>query len=73
MSGGVDSSVAAWLLKDAGVDLIGVTLKLFHNGDAGVNGESSCCSLDDAEDARAVARQLGFPHYVFNFSQQFRR
>ncbi len=72
MSGGVDSSAAAWLLKEQEHDLVGVTLKLFDNGDAGIVGESSCCSLDDVEDARAVARQLGFPHYVFNFSQCFR-
>jgi len=72
MSGGVDSSAAAWLLKDQGHDLIGVTLKLFDNCDAGIEGESSCCSLDDVEDARAVARQLGFPHYVFNLSRCFR-
>ena len=72
MSGGVDSSAAAFLLKEAGHDLIGVTMKLFDNGDAGVSGESACCSLDDAEDARAVARLLGFPHYVFNFSHPFR-
>ena len=71
MSGGVDSSTAAWILKQAGHDLIGVTMKLFDNGDVGVEGESSCCSLDDVEDARAVARQLGFPFYVFNFSRQF--
>lgn len=73
MSGGVDSSTAAWILKQAGHDLIGVTMKLFDNGDVGVEGESSCCSLDDVEDARAVARQLGFPYYVFNFSCQFHR
>ena len=72
MSGGVDSSAAAFLLKEAGHDLIGITMKLFDNGDAGVEGESACCSLDDAEDARAVARQPGFPHYVFNFSRPFR-
>ena len=72
MSGGVDSSAAAFLLKEAGHDLIGITMKLFDTGDAGVEGESACCSLDDAEDARAVARQLGFPHYVFNFSRPFR-
>ena len=71
MSGGVDSSTAAWILKQAGHDLIGVTMKLFDNGDVGVEGESSCCSLDDVEDARAVARQRGFPYYVFNFSRQF--
>jgi tRNA-specific 2-thiouridylase len=72
MSGGVDSSAAALLLQDQGMELVGVTLKLFDNGDAGVSGESTCCSLDDVEDARSVARQLGFPHYVFNFSQCFR-
>ena len=72
MSGGVDSSAAAFLLREAGHDLIGITMKLFDNGDAGIQGESACCSLDDAEDARAVARQLGFPHYVFNFSRPFR-
>ena len=59
MSGGVDSSTAAWILKQAGHDLIGVTMKLFDNGDVGVEGESSCCSLDDVEDARAVARAAG--------------
>lgn len=73
MSGGVDSSAAAWLLLQEGHQLIGVTMKLFHNGDLGVEGESACCSLDDVEDARAAARQLGFPHYVFNFSQCFRK
>lgn len=72
MSGGVDSSAAAWLLKQAGHDLIGVTMKLFDSGRGGVEGESACCALDDVEDARAVARQLGFPHYVFNFSRDFR-
>ena len=73
MSGGVDSSTAACLLLQQGHDLIGVTMKLFDNGDVGVEGESSCCSLDDVEDARAGARQLGFPYYVFNFSRQFHR
>ena len=72
MSGGVDSSAAAWLLKQAGHELIGVTLKLFDNGDAGIEGESACCALDDVEDARSVARQLGIPHYVFNFASCFR-
>lgn len=72
MSGGVDSSVAAWLLRERGDGLIGVTLKLFDSAEAGVNGESGCCSLDDVEDARAVALLLGIPHYVFNFSECFR-
>lgn len=72
MSGGVDSSAAALLLQREGHELVGVTLKLLDNALAGLNGESACCSLDDVEDARAVARRLGFPHYVFNFSPSFR-
>lgn len=72
MSGGVDSSAAACLLLDQGFDLIGITMKLFQQGECGINGESSCCALDDVEDARSVARLLGFPHYVFNLSSAFR-
>lgn len=72
MSGGVDSSVAAYLTKAQGYDCIGVTMKLFHNEDIGVSREHSCCSLDDVEDARSVARRLGIPYHVFNFSDRFR-
>lgn len=72
MSGGVDSSAAALLLQREGHDLVGVTLKLVDNALVGVNGESTCCSLNDVEDARAVARRLGFPHYVFNMTVPFR-
>ncbi|MCI9156927.1 MAG: tRNA 2-thiouridine(34) synthase MnmA [Lawsonibacter sp.] len=71
MSGGVDSSAAALLLQRAGHTLAGVTLKLLDNALAGMEGESACCALDDVEDARAVARKLGFPHYVFNFTRPF--
>ena len=73
MSGGVDSSTAACLLLQQGHDLIGVTMKLFDNGDVGVEGESSCCSLDDVEDARSVAYRLHMPYYVFNFTANFEK
>lgn len=72
MSGGVDSSAAALLLRREGCDVVGVTLKLVDSGLTGPSGESACCSLDDVEDARAVARKLGFPHYVFNLCDCFR-
>lgn len=72
MSGGVDSSVAAYLMKKQGFDCMGVTMKLFANEDIGIPREHSCCSLDDVEDARSVARTLGIPYYVFNFSDRFR-
>ena len=73
MSGGVDSSVAAFLTKEEGFDCAGATMKLLSNGDIGVEGESRCCSLDDVEDARSVANRLGIPFFVFNFSDNFRR
>ena len=72
MSGGVDSSVSALLLQQQGCQLSGVNLRLFHNEDLGESREKTCCSLSDAEDARMVARRLGFPFYVFDFSQIFR-
>ena len=72
MSGGVDSSVAAYLMKLQGYDCIGVTMKLFHNEDIGVSRTKTCCSLDDVEDARSVAYSLGIPYYVFNFKDDFR-
>lgn len=72
MSGGVDSSVSAWLMKQQGFDCIGVTMKLFHNEDVAIPREHSCCSLDDVLDAADVARSIGIRHYVFNFSDRFR-
>lgn len=72
MSGGVDSSVAALLLKSAGNECVGCTMKLYHNEDAGIPRGHTCCSLDDVEDARSVAYRLEMPYYVFNFSEDFR-
>ena len=71
MSGGVDSSVAAYIMKSRGFDIIGATLRLFSNEDAGIH-EKSCCSLSDVEDAKSVARRLGIEHYTFNFSDDFK-
>lgn len=71
MSGGVDSSVAAYIMKERGYDAIGATLRLFTNEDAGIR-EKSCCSLSDVEDARTVAHRLGMEYYVFNFSDDFK-
>lgn len=72
MSGGVDSSVAAYLMKRDGYDCIGVTMKLFQNEDIGISREHTCCSLDDVEDARSVALRLDIPHYTFNFADRFK-
>ena len=66
MSGGVDSSVAAYVLKEQGFDVVGVTLKLYPE-------VSRCCRLEDIEDARRVAHFLDIPHYVFDFTQDFKR
>lgn len=66
MSGGVDSSTAAVLLKEQGYDVDGVTLKLW-----GGDTDSGCCSLADVEDARRVAAQLGIVHHIFNLGDEF--
>lgn len=74
MSGGVDSSVAALLLRKKGYDVMGVTLKLFSDEDI-IQAEKegkTCCALSDVEDARSVAYRLGFEHLVFNFRDVFR-
>lgn len=73
MSGGVDSSVAALIMKRDGYDCMGATLKLFNNEDVGEIGRNNtCCSLDDIEDARSVSHDLGIPYYVFNFTSNFK-
>ena len=69
MSGGVDSSVAAALMKEAGYEVTGVMMKLWKG--AAANNESGCCSLDAAEDARRVAQVLDIPFYVFNMADEF--
>jgi tRNA-uridine 2-sulfurtransferase len=66
MSGGVDSSVAAALLVEAGHDVVGATLKLW-----GGESDSGCCSVADVDDARRVAQQLGVEHHVFNLTEDF--
>ncbi len=71
MSGGVDSSVAALIIKEQGYDCTGITMKLYDNEDVGLKKENTCCSIDDIEDARAVCRTLEIPYYVFNFRDSF--
>ena len=73
MSGGVDSSLAARLTKDAGYECVGCTMKLYDNDDIGLTRGHTCCSLDDVEDARSVAFKIGMPYYVFNFKDDFHR
>ena len=67
MSGGVDSSVAAYLMLRQGYECTGVTMRLYDSP----TEDSTCCSLDDVEDARAVAARLGIRHYTFNFKDDF--
>ncbi len=72
MSGGVDSSVAAYITKQSGYDCTGITLKLFDNEDIGEKQEKTCCSLDDIDDARSVCRKIDIPYYVYNFKDSFK-
>ena len=73
MSGGVDSSVAAWLLKEQGYDVIGVTMQIWQD-ETNVEQEEhgGCCGLSAVDDARRVAERLEIPYYVMNFKKEFK-
>ena len=74
MSGGVDSSVAAYLLKEQGYDVIGVTMQIWQEEDVcTVEENGGCCGLSAVEDARRVAAALGIPYYVMNFREEFQK
>jgi tRNA-specific 2-thiouridylase len=72
MSGGVDSSVTAALLKEQGYDVVGITMQLYDHGVA-VQKKGACCAGQDIKDARAVAEMIGVPHYVLDYEERFRR
>ena len=71
MSGGVDSAVAALLVKNMNTECIGATMKLLGGGGIELDEEHACCSREDIEDARKVAQTLGMEHYLYDFSQHF--
>ena len=73
MSGGVDSSVAAAILKEAGYEVVGATMKIWPKELCGQEKEKTCCSLKDIEDARKVSQDLGIRHYVLNLEEDFRK
>lgn len=72
MSGGVDSSVAAWLLQQQGEQTVGVTMRLFTPEELAPGQGERCHILEDIQDARAVAAQLGIPHHALDLSGPFR-
>lgn len=73
MSGGVDSSVAAWLLKEQGYDVIGVTMQIWQDEEEKFQEENGgCCGLTAVDDARRVAASLDIPYYVMNFKREFK-
>ena len=72
MSGGVDSSVAAYLLKEQGYEVIGVTMQIWQEDKEYEEREGGCCSLSAVDDARRVADKLDIPFYVLNFRDSFK-
>ncbi len=72
MSGGIDSSVMAALLHQAGYEVVGVSMQLFDKSGGPEAAAGKCCTLDDFQDARRVASQIGFPHYVMNYEARFK-
>ena len=73
LSGGVDSSVAAWLLKEQGYDVIGVTMQIWQDEPELIQEENGgCCGLSAVDDARRVAQILDIPYYVMNFKKEFK-
>ena len=72
MSGGVDSSVAAYLLKKQGYDVIGITMRMAPNDPDVLENEGGCCGLSAVEDARRVCAKLDIPFYVLNFKKDFK-
>lgn len=73
MSGGVDSSVAAYMLKEEGYDVIGVTMQVWPSDKEYEEKEGECCSLSAVNDARKVADKLDIPYYVMNFKDVFEK
>ena len=71
MSGGVDSSVVAAMLSEEGYDVVGVTLQLYDHG-AALAKKGACCAGRDIQDARRVAEEMGFPHYVLDYENKFK-
>ena len=72
MSGGVDSSVTAALLQEEGYDVVGITLQLYDHGEA-IAKKGACCAGQDIYDAKRVAEERGFPHYILNYQNNFRQ